>query len=135
MDIIKQAVILVGGRGTRLGSLTERVPKPMLPIGGVPFLEYQLEFLRKWNVTHIVFCAGYMGESIRSHFANGAEFGFDISYHIEAAPAGTGGAIWEARSLLDPVFYVLNGDTLFDINLFDLARTFSSNKDLLAALV
>src|SRR5580692_4094843 len=114
MEPVRQAVILVGGRGTRLGDLTVNTPKPMLPVGGVPFLEYQLNFLRPYGVTRVLFCAGYLAGHIERHFETGERFGFEIQYCIEETPAGTGGALLGARHLLDPVSFVLNGDTLFE---------------------
>jgi D-glycero-D-manno-heptose 1,7-bisphosphate phosphatase len=118
---VQQAVVLVGGRGTRLGVVTERTPKPMLPVDGKPFLEYLLLFLRRFEVRRILFCSGYRAEQIEDHFGCGERFGFEIQYSVEKTPAGTGGALLLAGGFLDSTFFVLNGDTLFETNLRKLS--------------
>lgn len=119
--IIRQAVILVGGRGTRLGALTQEVPKPMLPVGGRPFLEYQVAWLRTHGVTRILFCTGYLSRVVEQHFGDGRMFGVRADYSVEAEPAGTGGCLRLARTRLEDCFFVLNGDTLFECDLPCLA--------------
>jgi NDP-sugar pyrophosphorylase family protein len=114
---VRQAVVLVGGRGTRLGSLTETTPKPMLDVAGRPFLEYQLDFLRLAGVEEILFCAGYRAETLQQHFGDGGRFGLRIRYAIESQPAGTGGAVKLAATQLQEKFFVLNGDTIFEADL------------------
>jgi D-glycero-D-manno-heptose 1,7-bisphosphate phosphatase len=119
---VGQAVILAGGRGTRLGPATDGTPKPMLPVGKKPFLEYLLLFLRRFEVRRIVFCGGYKAEQIENYFGSGEKFGFEIQYSVEGTPAGTGGALLLARAFLEPVFFVLNGDTLFETDLRTLSQ-------------
>jgi D,D-heptose 1,7-bisphosphate phosphatase len=118
--LLRQAVILAGGLGTRLGDLTRQTPKPLLPIKGVPFLEYLLWNLKRYGITKILLSVGYLSTEIIKNFGNGKDHGISIDYVIEEKPAGTGGALWLAREKLDEIFLVLNGDTLFDINYFDL---------------
>ena len=121
LNMIRQAVVLVGGRGTRLGDLCSDMPKPMLPCGDVPFLEYIVWNLKRFGIKKILFSVGYLGDRIRQYFGDGSRFGVVCTYYAEEKPAGTGGALVLARDLLEDNFLVLNGDTLFDINYLDLA--------------
>ncbi|TAK94650.1 MAG: mannose-1-phosphate guanyltransferase, partial [Verrucomicrobia bacterium] len=127
-------VVLVGGLGTRLGELTRSVPKPMLPIGGRPFLEHIVALLGRNGVGRVVFCVSHLGEVIRNHFGAGEKFGVAISYSHEPSPLGTGGAIRLARAQLDDQFLVLNGDTIFDIPLPQLAQLLTAHPTALAAM-
>jgi D-glycero-alpha-D-manno-heptose 1-phosphate guanylyltransferase len=122
-----QAVILAGGLGTRLRELVGDRPKPLANIDGKPFLEYQIEFLKKYRITDIVLCIGYLGEKIERHFSNGTEYGVSIAYSSERNLLGTGGALKNARKLLHKRFFVLNGDTIFLINLFDMEKFHKKN--------
>lgn len=122
MNLIRQAAILCGGRGTRLGKLTDRLPKPLVDVGGRPFLDYLLETLARARVSRILLLGGYKGELIHQYAALAhLRFGFarmDVS--IEPYSAGTGGAVWHARYRLDDEFLLLNGDTLFDVDYNEL---------------
>lgn len=118
--MMTQAVILAGGLGKRLGKLTRSTPKPLLPVGGRPFLEYLVWNLRRHGITKVVFCVGYLAEKIKDHFGDGRRFGVSIDYVVEREPAGTGGALLLAQPLLKENFLVVNGDTLFDFNYLDL---------------
>ncbi len=75
-----QAVILSGGLGTRFRPLTLETPKPMIPVMGRPYLEYQLQYLKSYNITNILLCVGYLGEKIQSHFGNGQSRSMTINY-------------------------------------------------------
>jgi dTDP-glucose pyrophosphorylase len=109
------AVVLAGGRGTRLGQLTTTTPKPMLPVAGRPILERIVLHLVGSGITTIYLAIGYLAEQIRDHFGTGADFGCNISYLEEdvATPLGTGGPLRALQDLrtppMDPVL-VLNGD-------------------------
>jgi NDP-sugar pyrophosphorylase family protein len=117
-----QAVILAGGLGTRLRSVLGDLPKPLAPVQGRPFLEYLIEHLRQHDVTRVVLCVGYRRELLQQHFGDGSALGVQIAYSVEREPLGTGGALWQARSLLDATFLVLNGDTFFAANLAALIQ-------------
>ena len=115
---IRQAVILVGGRGTRLGAITRAVPKPMLPIAsGRPFLNYLLETIERHGYRDIILLAGYLGEAVETAYS-GCRIG-DAAVRVvrEPVPLGTAGALTAAREVLDPRFLLMNGDAFFDINL------------------
>lgn len=118
--MLTQAVVLAGGRGTGLGEFTRSTPKPLLPVGGRPFLEYLVWNLRRHGITKLVFCVGYLAERIMEYFGDGSRFGVGIDYVVEREPAGTGGALLLARPRLDEEFLVVNGDTLLELNYLDL---------------
>jgi NDP-sugar pyrophosphorylase family protein len=131
---VTQAVVLVGGRGTRLGSLTDAMPKPMLPIGDRPFVDYLLAFLAGQGVREVLLCVGYLAERFEQHFAGRQPFGLSVAVHREPAPAGTGGALALARARLADTFYALNGDTIFTAKLPELASMLRAGPQALGAL-
>jgi NDP-sugar pyrophosphorylase family protein len=122
-----QAVILAGGLGTRLRPLTKTVPKPMIPVAGVPYLEHQLTLLRKHSINDIVLLIGYLGEQIEEHFGSGEEFGLTIDYSREPAPLGTGGAIRNAIALLADSFLVIYGDSYLPIQYAGVLQTLETS--------
>jgi D-glycero-D-manno-heptose 1,7-bisphosphate phosphatase len=118
---VTQAVCLVGGRGTRLGALTERTPKPLLPVGDRPFLDYLVHDARRFGMKRLLLLAGYQSAEIRERY-HGKSFGsLDVEVVAERSPAGTGGALAHAGDLLDETFFLLNGDSFFDFNWLNLA--------------
>jgi len=117
----KQAVILAGGLGTRLGALTQETPKPLLPVAGQPFLDYLLWNLKRHGFERILFLVGYRALKIIEHYGSGARHGLEVEYAVETEPMGTGGALRLAHDYLDERFLLLNGDTLLDFNYLDLA--------------
>ena len=114
-----QAVIMAGGKGTRLRSITnDEIPKPMAPVGGKPILEWQIECLKRQGVVDVVLIIGHLGHKIREYFGDGSKFGIKIDYIEETVPLGTAGSL----SLLPPFlkedsFFLIFGDVLFDIDL------------------
>jgi len=125
MAAIEQAAILCGGLGTRLGALTAATPKPLLPIGDRPFLDILVAELGRAGVKRIVLLAGFMAEQIAGYAAATPvtkRFDLSIEVAIEPSAAGTGGALWHARERLDDRFYLLNGDSWFDIPLHVLGE-------------
>ncbi|HYL77037.1 MAG TPA: sugar phosphate nucleotidyltransferase [Bryobacteraceae bacterium] len=110
-----QAVILAGGLGTRLWPLTKTVPKPLVPVGGVPYLEHQMRLLKKQSITDVVLLIGYLGEQVREYFSDGADWGMHVRYSVEPQPLGTGGALRQAAALLSDTFLVIYGDSYLPI--------------------
>lgn len=113
-----QAVIMAGGKGTRLRSVTgDELPKPMAPVAGKPILQWQIEALRRCGVTDILLITGYLGEKIEAFFGDGSTFGVRIRYYREQQPLGTAGALVEVEELLESDFLLVFGDTIFDISI------------------
>lgn len=109
-----QGILLVGGKGTRLMPLTRTVPKPMLPLAGLPVTEHQLAMAKRAGITSIVLATSYLAEIFVPYFGDGSEWGMQIQYAVENEPLGTGGAIRNAAQLLNPTesIVILNGDVL-----------------------
>ena len=121
MPITRQAVILVGGLGTRLGSLTNNTPKPLLKVGEFAFLSYLIDTLARHGFNDILLLAGFQGDAVSAFAESRSRSGLGVRCVVENMPLGTGGALRNARNYLADDFILLNGDTLFDINLNDLA--------------
>jgi mannose-1-phosphate guanylyltransferase len=112
-----QALILVGGEGTRLRPLTSNVPKPVVPLAHQPFLSLMLEWLRSHGVEDVILSCGFLADGVRSVLGNGGEHGVRLRYVEEPHPLGTGGAVKYAEALLQERFFMLNGDVLTDLDL------------------
>jgi NDP-sugar pyrophosphorylase family protein len=110
------AILLAGGRGTRLGPYTAVLPKPLVPLGDVPVLEILLRRLRSHGLTNLAVCTGHLAELIKAFFGDGERFGVKLSYTREEKPLGTAGPIRLVPNLGDP-FVVLNGDLLTTLDL------------------
>lgn len=132
--IVQQALILAGGRGTRLGALTETCPKPLLNVGGTPFIHYLIWLLGLHGVRKFVLSTGYRSEMFRAAIPADSNPEREVVHSIETEPLGTGGAIAFARPLLDDIFLVLNGDTIFDIDHQALAATLKSAPRAMASV-
>src|SRR5579875_283125 len=108
-----EAVVLVGGQGTRLRPLTLSTPKPMLPVAGVPFLTHQLARLAAAGVDHVVLATSYRAATFAAHFGDGSSLGLRLDFATEAEPLGTGGGIRNVAPLLasaaDEPVLILNG--------------------------
>lgn len=122
-----QALILAGGLGTRLREVVNDRPKPMALVNGKPFLEYQIEFLKKSGISDIILSTGYMSEKIEEYFGSGKKHGVSIRYVIERDLLGTGGAIKNAREMLEKQFFVLNGDSIFLLDLSKMIQFHQEN--------
>lgn len=122
-----QAVILAGGLGTRLWPLTKTVPKPMVPVAGVPYLEHQLRLLGEQSIKDIVLLVGYLGEQIEEHFGDGSRLGLTVRYSTETTPLGTGGALRQAADLLADSFLVIYGDSYLPIQYADVLTTLAES--------
>jgi D-glycero-alpha-D-manno-heptose 1-phosphate guanylyltransferase len=124
MEIL-EAIVLVGGKGTRLQSVVSDRPKPMAPVLGRPFLEWIIISLKRQGIKHIVLAIGYKGGLVREYFGDGSEWGVEIDYSQEVVPLGTGGAARLAiRMVKGEQVFVLNGDSLCGYNLQSLCRTY-----------
>lgn len=124
-----KALFLAGGKGTRLRPLTDRLPKPMVPIMGVPLLRRSFERLKAFGVREIILSTCYKPESIVRCFGDGSRYGLKIRYVREDIPLGTGGAILHAGEWLrDGPFFVLNADILSDIDFGAMARFHRARK-------
>lgn len=119
-----RAVIMAGGKGTRIRSVASDIPKPMIPVLGRPVLEYQIENLKKCGITDIVLVTGYLNEAVSSYFGDGSRFGVNISYFNEDKPMGTAGALWHLRKtgLLGEDFLLLMGDLMLSVDFERFAR-------------
>ncbi|MBP2474595.1 mannose-1-phosphate guanylyltransferase [Crossiella equi] len=122
------AVVLVGGQGTRLRPLTLSAPKPMLPTAGVPFLTHLLSRIRAAGIRHVVLGTSYKAEVFEEYFGDGARLGLELEYVVEDTPLGTGGGIRNAASRLraDHIM-VFNGDILSGVDLTAVANTHLTN--------
>jgi D-glycero-D-manno-heptose 1,7-bisphosphate phosphatase len=119
---MRQALILVGGRGTRLGALAQDTPKPLMPIAGdVRFLDYLIENIARHGVEEIILLAGHLGEQVEARYAGRTVRGARIDVVREPAPAGTAGALTYVADRLDDEFLMSNGDSYFDVNYLALS--------------
>lgn len=125
---MKQAVILAGGMGTRLGTLTQTTPKPLLDVGGRPFLDYLIDDLTRHGAEHLVLLVGTHEDAFRHYTERHSGHDLQIDLIADAPAAGTGGALRYARELLHDQFLMLNGDSYFDFNLLDLATAVSQEE-------
>ena len=121
----KQAVILVGGLGTRLKELTKKTPKPLLNFDGKPFLDYQINYLSKYQFREIVLLCHYKSENFKSNYHNKIINNCKIICIFEKKPLGTGGALINAKKHLDNIFFLCNGDTFFEIDLIKFNKSFN----------
>lgn len=121
-----KAVIMAGGRGSRISSLNSAVPKPLIEVCGRPILEYGIRCLLKNGVTDITIVTGYLGEQIPAHFGDGAKLGVKLDYFHETEPLGTAGALYYLKDKLKEDFLLLNGDIIYDV---DFSRMFAFHKE------
>ncbi|MCS7221682.1 MAG: sugar phosphate nucleotidyltransferase [Anaerolineae bacterium] len=118
-----QAVILAGGRGTRLAPYTTVLPKPLMPIGDRPILEIILYQLKQHGFTDITIAVGYLSHLLEAYFGDGSRFGITIRYSHEDQPLGTAGPLaLISNSILNEPFLVMNGDVLTDLNFSSMYR-------------
>jgi N-acetyl-alpha-D-muramate 1-phosphate uridylyltransferase len=111
-----QTVILAGGLATRLRPITEKIPKALIEINGKPFIDYQLNYLKKKGMTNIVLCTGFLAEQIVDYVGNGSRYDLKIIYSNDGDKLlGTGGAIKNAITHLDDDFFILYGDSFLPV--------------------
>ena len=131
--MIKKALILCGGKGTRLAPLTDNIQKALIPINGKPILEYLVELFKKYGVNEFYFAIGYLGEQVKAYFGDGTKFGIKAIYIEEKEPLGTAGCLRLAKQGLiesgEP-FFMSNGDELKDVDLSEMEKFHFQNKGL-----
>ena len=124
------AILLVGGRGTRLSPITDEIPKPMLPIAGLPVTEHQILAAKKAGVKTLVLATSYLAEVFTPYFGDGSKWGIDLRYAIEKEPLGTGGAIAHAAAELHEsekeTVLIFNGDVISD---HDISAQIATHKN------
>jgi NDP-sugar pyrophosphorylase family protein len=120
----KKAIVLAGGKGSRLGPYTTVLPKPLLPIGDRAILDVVIHQLRSHGFTNLTIAVGYLAHLIEAVFGDGSEYGVSIGYHREQEPLGTAGALGTIEGL-DETFLVMNGDVLTSL---DYAQLFAAHR-------
>lgn len=110
-----KVVIMAGGKGTRIASVRNDVPKPMINICGKPILEHQIDNLKACGLTDIILVIGYLGDKIKEYFGDGSKFGVNIEYFVEDHPLGTAGALFKMPQLTED-FLLLCGDVIIDVD-------------------
>lgn len=128
--MIDMVVILAGGLATRLRPITETIPKAMVIVNDRPFIEHQIDLLKKNSINKIVLCVGFLGENIEAYLGNGTKYGVEIKYSYDGEKLlGTGGAIRKAISYIDDTFYVLYGDSYLDIDYQVVGKHFETYQE------
>ncbi|MFM2431716.1 MAG: hypothetical protein RLZZ511_2929 [Cyanobacteriota bacterium] len=117
-----QALVLAGGKGTRLYPYTTILPKPLMPVGDYPILEILLRQLKSAGITEVILAVGYLSHIIEAFFQTGERLGLKISYSHEAKPLGTAGPIALALDRLEQDFLILNGDLLTTMRFSNLIQ-------------
>lgn len=120
----RQAVILAGGRGTRLGEIGRRMPKAMVPFHGKPFIDFLLHGLRRQGFTRVLLLLGYKAEQITAHCGNGDRYGLKIDYSISPVEDETGRRVKRAERRLDPVFLLMYCDNIWPLAFDRMWRSF-----------
>lgn len=110
-----KVIIMAGGKGTRIASVKNDVPKPMIEICGKPILEWQIENLKACGLTDITIVVGYLGHVIQEYFGDGSKFGIKVSYFVETSPLGTAGALFKMTELTED-FLLMCGDVILDVD-------------------
>lgn len=128
-----KAIIMAGGKGTRITSVASDVPKPMIQIEGKPVLEREIECLRDQGFRDLIITVSHLADTIINYFGDGSRFGVHIEYFKEETPLGNAGALFKLRDKLDSDFLLLNADSIFDIN-FNRFVSYHHKKGGLATL-
>ncbi|KJF28765.1 nucleotidyl transferase [Clostridium aceticum] len=129
-----KAIIMAGGKGTRLKPLTCSMPKPMVPILNKPTMEYTIQLLKQHEIKDIAVTIAHLPTVITDYFATGKKWGVNLEYFIEDVPLGTGGSVKNAENFIDDTFIVLSGDSLTDINI-EKALAFHKSRQSKATLI
>ena len=123
-----KAVIIAGGLGTRLRPLTNKTPKPMLPIGEKPILEHLVNWTKKGGIKSVILCVSYLKESIEDYFGDGEKFGVKIEYAISKKQLATAGQLKTAEKFIDDDFVCMYGDSIFNFSLRSMIKQHSIKK-------
>lgn len=124
------AFVLSGGKGTRLGSMTDSVQKTMIDINGKPVLQHQIEFLKRNGIKDVIFSIGHFSQQIVDFFGDGKKFGVNIEYSVEDEPLGTAGPLRLAKEKLKETFVMINGDTLIDVEIDEVVKFHKEKKSV-----
>lgn|SRR3989338_6503580 len=124
------AIILAGGKGTRLRPITYEIPKPLMPVQGKTLTEHLFDLFKKFGINDITLAVGYMKEKIRNYFGDGSKFGIRLNYVEENIPLGTAGPLRLMKNKLKGTFIVSNGDELKDINIPEMYNVHKANNAL-----
>jgi len=125
-----KTVILAGGRGTRLQPFTLVVPKPLVPVGGMPVIELIIKRLRRFGLDDYIVTTGYLGDLIKAVCGDGSRWGVNIEYSDEDEPLGTIGPLREIQDQLTQTFIVVNGDTITDVDFQRLIKFHREHKGI-----
>lgn len=125
-----KTIIMAGGRGTRISELFPDIPKPLIPIDGIPVLEWEICSLRDQGFTDLILTVSYLHEQIQAYFGDGSQFGVHISYFVEETPLGNAGALFKLRTELTEPFLLLNADAVFDVDFNRMAAFHKSHGGL-----
>jgi len=125
-----QVAIIAGGLATRLGRLTQNMPKSLLMIKDKPFLQHQLERLREHGIKDVVLCTGHLGHQIQDYFGNGSRFGVNLVYSHEEKPMGSAGALRLAKDKLQDPFFTIYGDSYLSLDFGAILKHFNSQNKL-----
>jgi len=129
-----KVVIIAGGKGTRIASVANEIPKAMIPIAEKPIIEYQVELAKRYGFTDFIFIIGYLGEQIEAYFGDGSDWNVSINYYRETHALGTAGALAYLTEYLTEDFFVFYGDTVMDIDM-DRMLHYHRNKQSVATLL
>ena len=126
-----KAVILAGGLGTRLRPLTNKTPKPMLPLGEKPILEHLMDWTRKNGVKSVVLCVSCLRETIEDYFKDGEKFGVNIEYAISSKQLATAGQLKTAENFIDDTFVCIYGDSIFNFSLRNMIKQHNKKRSFI----
>jgi N-acetyl-alpha-D-muramate 1-phosphate uridylyltransferase len=126
--------LLAGGLATRLRPITATIPKALVEVAGQPFIDHQLELLRRNGIHRVVLCLGYLGEQVQAHLGDGSAIGMELRYSFDGERLlGTGGALRRAAPLLGQICWVMYGDSYLDID-YQTVFTHFTNHDALGLM-
>lgn len=132
---IDKAVILAGGKGTRLYPLTKNIPKVLIKVGEKSVIEHQIELLKSCGIKNVWIMLGHLGESIRKHLGSGKKWGVNIHYYQEKKPLGTAGALNPIGKTLKEDFLVLSGDVMLNLDVKKFINWHQEKKEKIASFV